>query len=90
MNKFLFCELLQGRRWVDITEQRTRADWAHQIKELVDVRYPGAERVVLVMDNPNSYTPASLHETFEPKEARRLANKLEIHYTPKSMAAGST
>jgi transposase len=58
-------------------------DWAHQIKELVDERYPQAERIVLVMDNLNTHTPASLYETFEPAEARRIAEKLEIHYTPK-------
>jgi DDE superfamily endonuclease len=82
---FLFCEPLQGRRWVDVTEQRTKTDWAHQIKELVDVRYPEAERIVLVMDNLNTHTPASLYEyeAFDPAETKRLANKLEIHYTPK-------
>ncbi len=83
MNLFLFCEPLQGRRWVDVTERRTRTDWAHQIKELVDERYPQAERIVLVMDNLNTHTPASLYEAFDPAEARRLAEKLEIHYTPK-------
>jgi hypothetical protein len=82
-NLFLFREPLQGRRWVDITEQRTKVDWAHQIEELVDIRYPEAERIVLVMDNLNTHTPASLHEAFEPEEARRLADKLEVHYTPK-------
>lgn len=83
VNLFLFCEPLRGRRWVDITERRTKTDWAHQIKELVDERYPEAERIVLVMDNLNTHTPASLYEAFEPCEARRLAEKLEIHYTPK-------
>jgi hypothetical protein len=83
VNVFLFCEPLQGRRWVDVTERRTKTDWAHQIKELVDERYPEAERIVLVMDNLNTHTPASLYEAFDPAEARRLANKLEIHYTPK-------
>jgi hypothetical protein len=83
VNLFMFCEPLEGRRWVDVTEQRTKVDWAHQIKELVDVRYPEAERIVLVMDNLNTHTPASLYEAFDPKEARRLAEKLEIHYTPK-------
>jgi transposase len=83
MNLFMFLEPLQGRRWVDVTERRTKMDWAHQIKELVDERYPEAERIVLVMDNLNTHTPASLYEAFEPKEARRLAEKLEIHYTPK-------
>lgn len=82
-NVFMFVEPLAGRRWVDITERRTKTDWAHQIKELVDLRYPEAERIVLVMDNLNTHTPASLYETFEPEEARRLARKLEIHYTPK-------
>jgi hypothetical protein len=83
VNLFMFLEPLMGRRWVDVPEQRTKVDWAHQIKELVDVRYPEAERIVLVMDNLNTHTPVSLYETFDPEEARRLANKLEIHYTPK-------
>jgi transposase len=83
VNLFMFCEPLRGRRWVDVTERRTKADWAQQIKELVDERYPQAERIVLVMDNLNTHTPASLYEAFEPKEAKRLAGKLEIHYTPK-------
>jgi hypothetical protein len=83
VNLFLFCEPLRGRRWVEVTERRTKTDWAHRIRELVDVRYPEAERIVLVMDNLNTHTPASLYETFEPEEARRLAEKLEIHHTPK-------
>jgi hypothetical protein len=56
VNLFLFCEPLQGRRWVDVTERRTKTDWAHQIKELVDKRYPQAEQIVLVMDNLNTPT----------------------------------
>jgi len=83
VNLFLFCEPLEGQRWVDVTERRTKADWAEQIKELVDERYPEAERIVLVMDNLNTHTPGSLYEAFEPKEAKRIAEKLEIHYTPK-------
>jgi transposase len=83
VNLFLFCEPLGAKRWVDVTERRTKVDWAEQIKELVDERYPEAERIVLVMDNLNTHTPASLYEAFEPEEARRLAEKLEIHYTPK-------
>jgi transposase len=79
----MFCEPLQAKRWVDVTERRTKVDWAEQIRELVDLRYPEAERIVLVMDNLNTHTPASLYEAFEPKEAKRLADKLEIHYTPK-------
>jgi hypothetical protein len=82
-NLFLFCEPLAGRRWVDVTAHRTKADWARQIKEMVDERYPQAERIVLVMDNLNTHTPASLYEVFPPAEAKRLADKLEVHYTPK-------
>ena len=82
-NLFLFCEPLRGQRWVSVTDQRTRVDWAQQIRELVDVRYPDAERLVLVMDNLNTHSPASLYEAFEPAEAKRLADKLEIHHTPK-------
>jgi hypothetical protein len=68
---------------VDVTERRTKCDWAHQIKELVDERYSQAEQIVLVMDNLNTHTPASLYEAFDPAEAKRLAKKLEINYTPK-------
>ncbi len=66
-----------------VTERRTKADWAVAIRELVDVQYPEAERIVLVMDNLNTHTPASLYEAFEPAEAKRLADKLDIHPTPK-------
>jgi len=66
VNLFLFCEPLRGKRWVDVTERRTKVDWANQIKELVDERYPKAEQIVLVMDNLNTHTPASLYEAFEP------------------------
>ena len=66
-----------------VSERRTRLDWAHCVKELVDVHYPDAERIVLVMDNLNTHSPASLYEAFPPAEAKRLADKLEIHYTPK-------
>ncbi len=83
VNLFLFCAPLEGQRWVGVTARRTKADWAHQIKNLVDVRFPEAERIVLVMDNLNTHTPASLYEVFAPAEAKRLADKLEIHYTPK-------
>jgi transposase len=82
-NLFLFCEPLQARRWVAVTDRRTAADWAHQIKDLVEVRCPEAERIVLVLDNLNTHTPAALYEAFPPAEAKRLADKLEIHYTPK-------
>jgi hypothetical protein len=83
LNLFMVCAPLEGRRWVAVTARRTRVDWAHQIRELVDVRYPDAERVVLVQDNLNTHTPASLYEAFPPAEAKRLADKLELHATPK-------
>jgi hypothetical protein len=83
VNLFLFCAPLAGQRWVDVTEHRTKADWAHQIKDLVDARYPDAERIVLVLDNLNTHSPGSLYEVFPPAEAKRLADKLEIHHTPK-------
>ena len=83
VNCFLGCEPLQGRRWVRVTEHRTKVDWAHEIKALVDERYPDAERIVLVLDNLNTHSPASLYDAFPPAEAKRLADKLDIHYTPK-------
>ncbi len=83
MNLFLCCEPLAGQRWVEVTARRTRRDWAKQIQQLVDVRYPEAERIVLVMDNLNTHTPGALYDVFAPAEAKRLADKLEIHYTPK-------
>ncbi len=82
-NLFLWYEPLAGVRHVVPTQRRTMVDWAHLVRELVDVRYPGAERIVLVMDNLNTHSPASLYAAFPPAEARRLANKLEIHHTPK-------
>ena len=82
-NLFLFSEPLVGKRWVDVTQRRTKLDWAAQIRQLVDERHPDAERIVLLMDNLNTHTPASLYEAFPPQEARRLSEKLEIHHTPK-------
>jgi DDE superfamily endonuclease len=82
-NLFMLFEPLQGRRHVAVRERRTGVDWAHVVRELVDVHYPTADKIVLVMDNLNTHTPASLYEAFEPAEAKRLADKLEIHYTPK-------
>jgi hypothetical protein len=82
-NLFLACEPLRGWRHVVVSDRRTRLDFAHVIKELVDVHYPDAEVIVLVLDNLNTHTPASLYEAFPPAEAKRLADKLEIHYTPK-------
>jgi hypothetical protein len=83
VNLFLVCEPLRGRRWVSVTERRTKVDWAQQIQALVDVWYPEAERIVLVQDNLNTHTPASLYAAFPPAEAKRLADRLEFHYTPK-------
>lgn len=80
---FIEVEPLAGKRHVAITDRRTRKDWALQIKDMLDNRYPDAEKVRLVMDNLNTHSMASLYETFDPKEARRLAERLDIHYTPK-------
>lgn len=82
-NLFMLFEPLAGKRWVKITERRTRCDFAECLRELIDERYPEAEQIVLVLDNLNTHTPGSLYEAFPPAEARRLAEKLEIHYTPK-------
>jgi len=80
---FLFVEPLTGWRRVSVTARRTRKDWAFQIRELLDVDCPTATKVRLVMDNLNTHSIVSLYETFPPEEARRLAERLEIHYTPK-------
>jgi len=80
---FLEVEPLTGKRHVEASEHRTRKDWAWWIKGMLDERYPNAVRVRLVMDNLNTHCLASLYETFEPQEARRLAERIEIHYTPK-------
>jgi len=80
---FLEVEALGGKREVKITEQRTRIDWAHFIKEMLEERYADAEKIVLVMDNLNTHNIASLYTAFPPEEARCLAKRLEIHYTPK-------
>jgi hypothetical protein len=82
-NVFLVCEPLRGWRHVTVSARRTRIDWAHCVRELLDVHYPDAEVVVVVQDNLNTHTPASLYEAFEPAEAKRLADKLELHDTPK-------
>ena len=82
-NIFMFCEPLQGWRHVNVTERRTKIDFAHQVKELLEVHYPDATCVRLVMDNLNTHAAASLYEAFEPAEARRLMARLEIIYTPK-------
>jgi len=80
---FIEVEPLAGRRHAEITQSRTRLDWAHFIKGMLEVRYPNAPKVRLVMDNLNTHNTASLYEAFPAEEARRLAERLEIHYTPK-------
>lgn len=82
-NLFMVFEPLAGQRRVKVTERRTAVDFAHVIQELLDEQYPQAEKIVLVMDNLNTHKPASLYEAFAPAEARRLIERLEIHYTPK-------
>lgn len=82
-NLFLFCEPQAGWRHIVVTEQRTRHDFAQQMKGLVDEGYPEAELIRVVLDNLNTHKLASLYETFPPAEARRIAKKLEFHYTPK-------
>ena len=82
-NIFLVTEPVRGWRQVQVSDRRTRIDFAHCIKELVDIHYPTAERIVLVLDQLNTHTPASLYDAFPPAEAKRLADKLEIPYTPK-------
>lgn len=82
-NVFMFVEPLAGWRKVSVTERRTRSDWAEQVRELVDVCYPSAERITLVMDNLNTHHVSSLYEAFPPVEARRVMERLEIVYTPK-------
>jgi hypothetical protein len=82
-NIFLVCEPQAGWRHVEVTTQRTMQNFAHQMKWLVDERYPEAEVIRVVLDNLNTHKPGSLYETFAPAEAHRLCQKLEFHYTPK-------
>ena len=80
---FMLFEPLTGKRHAEVTGRRTRKDFAHCVRQLVDDIYPQAKKIVLVMDNLNTHNVASLYETFAPAQAKRLADKLEIHYTPK-------
>ncbi len=82
-NLFMFVEPLKGKRRVLVTERRTAVDWAHAVKKVLDEDYPEARVVRFVMDNLNVHCIGSLYEAFPPAEARRLAKRLEIHYTPK-------
>ena len=79
----LYAPLEDWRRRVEVTDRRTRTGWAEVVRKLVDEDYPDRERIVLVMDNLNTHHPSSLYEAFDPAEARRITERLEIHYTPK-------
>ena len=82
-NLFLLCAPHLGWRHVTVTDRRTKLDWAQVIKELVDVRFPAAERITLVLDNLTTHDPSAWYEAFPPAEAKRLWDKVEIHHTPK-------
>ena len=82
-NLFLFFEPLAGKRHVQVSERRTKVDWAHAMRHLADELYPEADVIVVVMDNLNTHSPASFYEAFEPAEAQRLRARFEFHYTPK-------
>ena len=82
-NLFMVFEPLAGKRHVKVTDRRTKRDWALCMRELVDKVYPQADSIVLVMDNLNTHKKASLYEAFQPAEAKHIADKLEIHHTPK-------
>lgn len=82
-NVFLACEPLSGKRYTMVAAQRTKQDWARFMRQLADSHYPDADKIVLVMDNLNTHTLAALYEVFPVAEARRLAQRFEVHYTPK-------
>jgi hypothetical protein len=81
-NLFVFFQPLAARRHILITERRTKIDYAHAMRYLVDELFPEADAVVVVQDNLNTHTPAALYEAFEPAEAKRILDRLEFHYTP--------
>ncbi len=83
VNLFAMFEPHQGWRHIEVTQQRTKKDFALQMKNLVDIHYSQAESIRLVLDNLNTHNPAALYEIFPPEEARRIVQKLEFHYTPK-------
>jgi hypothetical protein len=82
-NLFMFSEPLAGWRHVEITEHRTKQDYARQMKALVDIYHKEAEKITVIHDNLNTHVPSALYETFTPQEAKRILDKLDIHYTPK-------
>ncbi len=89
-NLFMFCEPKAGWRHVEVTERRTAVDFAHQMRWLADEAYPHTKTIRLVLDNLNTHKLGSLYDVFEPAEARRIAKRLEFHYTPSSDTADST
>jgi len=82
-NLFMFFAPFLGQRHVKVTNTRTRLDWALAMRELSDELYPEAEKIIVVLDNLNTHTPAAFYLAFEPEEARRLVNRFEFHFTPK-------
>ena len=80
---FLVFEPLPGKRFVQVTEKRRRLEWAKVMQQVADEWYPQAEKIVVVLDNLNTHTPAAFYETFAPEEARRLVERFEFHFTPK-------
>jgi hypothetical protein len=76
-------EPLAGKRFVVITEKRRKVEWATVMKQVSDVLYPQAEKIIVVLDNLNTHTPSSFYETFAPEETRRLVESFEFHFTPK-------
>jgi transposase len=82
-NIFMVNEPLTGKRYVKVTDRKTKKDWAHLIKEIADEHYPQAEKIRLVMDNLGTHKPAALYEAFVPEEAKRIWDKFEFVYTPK-------
>ncbi len=80
---FMFCAPQSGWRHVDVTDRRTKKDWAKRMRDLVDIHYPEAKKIRVVLDNLNTHAGSSLYEAFPPEEARRILERLEFHYTPK-------
>jgi transposase len=82
-NLFMFFAPFLGQRQIKTTNSRTRLDWAEAMRELSDEIHPEAEKIIVILDNLNTHTPAAFYLAFEPEEARRLVNRFEFHFTPK-------
>jgi hypothetical protein len=80
---FMLFEPRVGKRFVEITEKRRKVEWATVMKQVSDVLYPRAEKIIVVLDNLNTHTPSAFYEIFEPEDARRLVDRFEFHFTPK-------